>query len=156
MRDEAEVLKEIRSALEGTADRAAKFERVAEIIRESAGYRWVGLYDVKGDEIVLVAWSGEGPPAHPRFPITDGLCGEAVRTKRAIVVGDVSKDERYLETLPSTRSEIVVPIFDSVTGETRGLIDVESDQRDAFRDEDRRFLEASAAELGTAVSPSPG
>ena len=156
MREEAEVLKEIRSALEGTSERAVKSERVAAILQESRGYRWVGLYDVRGDEILLVAWSGVGPPAHPRFPISQGLCGEAVRTRETVVVGDVSRDPRYLKTLESTRSEIVVPVFDSVSGETRGLIDVESDRVDAFRDEDRKFLERCAGELATAVSPSPG
>jgi len=156
MREEAEVLKEIRSALEGTGERKAKFERVAAILQEAGGYRWIGLYDVMENEIVLAAWSGAGPPAHRRFPVSQGLCGEAVRTRRPVVVGDVSKDPRYLKTLESTRSEIVVPIFDSVTGETRGLIDAESDRPDAFGEEDRDFLERCAAELGTAVSPSPG
>ena len=32
-------------------------------IRETGGYRWVGIYDVAPDEIGIVAWSGPAAPA---------------------------------------------------------------------------------------------
>jgi GAF domain-containing protein len=156
VREATEVLADIRKALEGAQDRSAKFRRVAEIIRDAAGYRWVGLYDVTPEEIAIVMWSGPGEPAHPRFPVSKGICGEAVRRRKTVVVGDVTKDARYLTTFGTTRAEIVVPILDSVTGRPRGLIDVESDRAEAFGDSDRELLERCAAELATAMSPSPG
>ena len=152
----AEVVAEVRRALEGSGDRAARFKQVAEIIRVAGGYRWVGLYDVSGDEIAIAAWSGPGEPAHPRFPASDGLCGDAVRRRETIVVGDVTKDPRYLTTFGDTRSEIVVPIPDVGTGRPRGVIDVESDHAGAFGPADRALLERCAAEIASVVSPSPG
>src|SRR5215470_4027581 len=104
MGDRIAILPEIRRALEEGGDRMSRFRRIAEIIREGAEYRWVGLYEVAGEEIVLVAWSGLAEPAHRRLPISQGLCGDAVRRRATIVVGDVRQDERYLETLGSTRS----------------------------------------------------
>jgi GAF domain-containing protein len=73
-----------------------------------------------------------------------------------VIVGDVSKDPRYLEAFATTRSEIVVPVLDAVTGRTRALIDVESDRLEAFGDSDRALLERAAAEISTAVSAAPG
>jgi L-methionine (R)-S-oxide reductase len=156
MKDLTETLARVRRALEGSRSRAEKLREVAEILREAGPYRWVGLYDVTADGIAVAAWSGPGEPAHPRLPVGDGLCGAAVREKKSILVGDVATDARYRTTLPTTRSEIVVPILDAVDGRARGVIDVESDRLDAFGEDDRTLLEHCAAELATAISPSPG
>jgi L-methionine (R)-S-oxide reductase len=156
MRDQADVLAEVRLALTGSGDRREKLEHIAAILREGRGYRWVGLYDVSGVELAIVAWSGHGEPAHPRFPVSQGLCGDAATRRETVIVGDVTADARYLTTFPSTRSEIVVPILDSVTGRPRGVIDVESDRPDAFGAADRELLERCASELAAAVSASPG
>ena len=110
-------------------------------------YRWAGIYDVSPEEIGVVAWSGPDAPAHPRFPRGQGLCGAAVLARSTIAVGDVTRDLRYLTTLGTTRSEIVVPILDPATGQVVGLLDVESDRVDAFGEEDRRCLEECAAAL---------
>lgn len=151
-----EILPEIRKALEAGGDRTERFRRTTAIILAGGGYRWVGLYEVAGDEIAIVAWSGLGEPTHAKFPAAQGLCGEAVRRRETIVVGDVRRDGRYLTTFESTRSEIVVPILNVVTGRPRGLLDVESDRIDAFTQADRTLLERCASELAREVSPSPG
>ncbi|MEP6802425.1 MAG: GAF domain-containing protein [Acidobacteriota bacterium] len=156
MKNETEVLERIRRALDGTADRSEKFTRVADALREAGGYHWVGLYEAGEREIALMAWSGEGPPAHPRFSISQGLCGEAARTRQTVVVGDVRKDARYVEAFSATRSEIVVPVIDAGTGRTRVVINVESDRADAFGEEDRVLLERAASAMSSAVSASPG
>jgi L-methionine (R)-S-oxide reductase len=154
--DLTDALARLRLALDGARSIEAKLLAAAEILREAGSYRWVGLYEVAGDEIALAAWSGPGEPEHPRLPITDGLCGAAVRGKRSITVGDVSLDPLYRTTFESTRSEIVVPILDVVDGRARGVIDVESDRLDAFGEDDRMLLEHGAAEIATELSPSPG
>ncbi len=141
------MLKEIRSVLEREDRRTATAERVAELIRRRGAYRWVGIYAVEDDEIAALAWRGPQEPAYPRFPASEGLCGATVRSGAAVVVGDVTKDPRYLTTFQSTRSEIVVPIVHPATRTALGVIDVESEQLNAFSDDDRRFLEECAATL---------
>ena len=59
------------------------------------------------------------------------------------IVPDVNADPRYLACFASTKSEIVVPIFDG--GEVVGEIDVDGSDHDAFDDMDARFLEEVAA-----------
>ena len=56
----------------------------------------------------------------------------------------MTSDPRYLETLGTTRSEVVVPVKRE-SGEVVGLIDVESDRRDAFSPRDVALLEKQAA-----------
>lgn len=147
MKRDTQLLKEIQGVLATEDRRTAAAERVAELIRRRGAYRWVGIYAVEDDEIAALAWSGPQEPAHPRFPASAGLCGAAVRSRATVAVGDVTKDPRYLTTLQSTRSEIVVPIVDLATRTALGVIDVESEQLNAFSDEDRQFLEECAAAL---------
>ena len=118
--------------------------QMAERIREAGGYRWLGIYAVGRDEISVIGWSGPAPPAHPRFPKDRGLCGAAVASGSTVMVNDVSSDPRYLTTLGTTRSEIVVPVK-RATGELVGLIDAESERRDAFTSRDRELLEEFAS-----------
>jgi putative methionine-R-sulfoxide reductase with GAF domain len=102
------VIHQIAEILGGPADRAGKASQAANVIRAAGGYRWVGIYDVTGQLVVNLAWSGPGPPAHPVFPATQGLTGTAITTRATVLVGDVATDERYLEALGDTRSEIIV------------------------------------------------
>lgn len=146
MPDAAPILRRIREILSIQGDRVGKARRVTAAIRETGGYRWVGLYDVAEDEIGIVAWSGPGPPAFPRFPSSQGLCGATVKSRQTTVVGDVSQDPRYLTTLSSTRSEIVVPVM-SPSGSVVGLLDVESDLPEAFAAVDQECLEQCARVL---------
>jgi GAF domain-containing protein len=143
------LLDHMRSVLETEESRQAKAQRISEMIRAAGAYRWVGIYAVESEEIACVAWSGHDAPAHLRFPRSQGLCGAAVRSGAAVVVGDVTSDPRYLATFGSTRSEIVVPMVNPVTGATLGLIDVESERVNAFTDDDRAFLEECASVLAS-------
>ncbi len=148
--DESPLLDEVFRTLDGDGNRERKAAGVARAIRQAGTYRWVGLYEVTEDEIVNLAFDGLGVPAHPRFPVTQGLSGAAVASGEIVVVGDVSKDPRYLTAFGSTRSEIIVPIVDRAGRKVVGTIDVESEKVDAFSEEDLAVLEhcaAAAAEL---------
>ena len=145
--DESPLLGEVFRALDGDGDRERRAAGVARAIRRAGTYRWVGLYEVTEDEIVNLAFDGLGVPAHPRFPVTQGLSGAAVASGETVVVGEVSKDPRYLTAFGSTRSEIIVPIVDRAGGKVVGTIDVESEKVDAFTEEDLSALERCAAEL---------
>jgi putative methionine-R-sulfoxide reductase with GAF domain len=90
--DWATVLGGIQGALASGQGHAEKAARIATLIRQAGGYRWVGLYAVTDQEIAAVGWSRPGAPAHPRFPVTQGLSGAAVTGRRSVVVGDVRAD----------------------------------------------------------------
>ena len=141
------LLDELGRALRSGDGRKATTDRIEERIRSAGDYRWVGIYEVSGEEIAVIGWSGPGEPAYPRFPITQGLSGTAVSSGEAVVVGDVTTDPRYLTAFGSTRSEIIVPVIEPATGKVVGTIDVESEHKNAFTDVDRATLERCAAAI---------
>src|SRR5207237_2145612 len=95
---------------------------MAEMIRSACDYRFVGIYKIIRGDFVIVAKTGNCPPAYPRFPITQGLAGAAVEAKQAIMVADVHNDARYLPTCGSTQSELVVQVI-TRQGKPRGRVD---------------------------------
>jgi GAF domain-containing protein len=129
--DEPGLLGEVHRVLDGDEGRERKAAGVAAAIRRAAGYRWVGIYEVTEEEIAKLAFDGPGAPAHPRFPVTQGLSGAAVASKETVVAGDVSEDPGYLTTFGSTRSEMIVPVLDQA-GKVVGTIDIESEEVDAL------------------------
>jgi len=144
---EERLVVELQTILRSNLERANAAKRIADWIADVRRYRWVGLYEVTPTEIGMIACTGSAPPAFPRFPIARGLCGAAVAAKSVVNVGSVQEDPRWLTTFGTTRSEIIVPL---ILDRTRvvGLIDVESDQLNAFGSEDERFLTECAALSG--------
>jgi L-methionine (R)-S-oxide reductase len=139
-------LRQIGEVLALDWPREQKAARIAELIRASRSFHWVGVYAVQGDEIAGIGWTGTSAPASPRFLASQGLCGAALASRAPVVVGDVRRDPRYLTTFGSTVSETVVPVIrgDAVLG----LIDVESDRLNAFIPPDIDFLNQCAALMG--------
>jgi L-methionine (R)-S-oxide reductase len=125
-------------------DRRAALQGAADLIRSSASYRWVGLYDVDhaAGRVRNVTWSGPGPPEHPTFPLTKGLTSAAVAQKQIVNVGDVLADPRYLTAFGTTRSEIIVPVFDVEGNSVIDTIDVESEEPNAFNQDIQDLLRA--------------
>lgn len=109
-------------------------------------YSWVGVYRREGEMLVLDPGHYLGAdPEHKRIRIPEGICGQAALERRTIIVPDVRKDDRYLACSPFTRSEIVVPILRG--SDVFGVLDIDSNDLDAFKEEDRRLLEDAAAEM---------
>jgi GAF domain-containing protein len=140
-----EVLGKVDSALTSAQGQMAREAVVKTLNAAVPTYSWVGIYLTQGDDLLLDAWSGPNATEHTRISIGKGVCGFAAKAGRTEIVSDVGKDPRYIECFPSTRAEIVVPIFnqDKIVGE----IDIDSDHLDAFSSLDREFLEAVARKL---------
>jgi len=144
MNDYTAIAAEIRNAL-ADATRDDAMTRLVEILKTRLPhYTWVGIYCREGDDLVLGPFLGK-PSPHTRIPIGRGICGAAAAAKETVVVDDVNADARYLACSIETQSEIVVPVMRD--GDVLAEIDVDSDARAAFGDEDRRLLEAAAALL---------
>ena len=126
---------------------AKRIKQVMEMIRAARDYRWVGIYKIERKDFVIVTGTGDEPPAYRRFPVTQGLCGAALESGKAVVVGDVRKDARYLPTFHTTRSEIIIPMVND-NKHVVGMLDAESEKPNAFASEDRQFLERAAGLIG--------
>ena len=128
-------------------------EEVCRFLRHSfSHYPWVGVYRLDGTDLVLDAWEGPRATEHTRIPLDRGICGQAAREGRTVLVDDVRSDPNYLACFLETRAEIVVPIHHE--GRVVGEIDIDGNAVRAFDASDRRFLEDVAARLGPAVERS--
>jgi len=136
----------LRTVMNPKRQPAAVYDYVAGHLRSSfPHYSWVGIYLLEGEVLRLAAWKGEHATEHAEIPLGQGICGLAARTKEIVVVPDVSKDDRYLECFPTTKSEVVVPIV--ADGRVFGEIDIDSDGLDAFGPKDTQFLKVVADDL---------
>jgi L-methionine (R)-S-oxide reductase len=126
-------------------------KQAAELIRAAGGYRWVGIYKVTKKEFVAISWTGTEPVAYPRIPLSQGLCGAVLESRKSIVLGDVRKEPRCLPAFHTTRSEIIIPMI-TEDKKVVGMLDAESDKLDAFGDEDRKFLERAGSLIAHCLS----
>jgi len=151
-----QLLSELRRIVSKGSDRMASLQQIADALKNAGNYRWVGLYDVNREngQASNIVWSGQGPPEHPTFPLTKGLTGAAVSGRKTINVGDVTADPRYLTAFGTTRSEIIVPIYNRSDESVVGTIDVESEKQNAFSTDVQDFLEACSDEIRSLWSPS--
>ena len=145
------ILRRVRGA---HGSRAAAGALVRELKDRFERFSWVGIYRLQGDLLSLDDAEFVGAaPEHRRIPLTQGVCGAAARDRETIVVPDVCADDRYLACSPTVKSEIVVPIVDR--GHIVGVLDIDSDQLDAFTDDDRRFLESLVAKAARIIGDEP-
>lgn len=83
------------------------------------------------------------------IPLGHGIVGHAAQQKEAILVPDVSKDPRYVNVNPETRSELAVPLI--YKDKVIGVLDLEHTRRGFFTDDHRRTVTTLAAQVAIAV-----
>jgi signal transduction histidine kinase len=81
--------------------------------------------------------------------VGEGITGWVARTGKPARVGDVTQDPRYVMARRGVRSELAVPL--EVNGETRGVLNVDSDRADAFTDEDQVLLQELAIQAAKVI-----
>ena len=81
--------------------------------------------------------------------VGQGLVGYAAQHKEAVLVPDVSRDPRYIELNPETRSELVVPLI--YQDRVIGVLDLEHTRRGYFTDDHRRTLTTLAAQIAISL-----
>ncbi|MCG2785948.1 MAG: GAF domain-containing protein [Anaerolineae bacterium] len=79
------------------------------------------------------------------------LVARAARSRQPVVINDVRAEPDWLPNplLPGTASELAVPLV--IGDEVLGVLDVQSDQRNAFSDEDINIQATLAAQVATAL-----
>jgi GAF domain-containing protein len=103
---------------------------------------WTGFYRVCGDRLVVGPYIGTVGCLQIEFG--RGVCGAAAARRETVVVPDVSQFPGHIACDPNSKSEIVVPVL-GLEGELIAVLDVDSDQLDAFDEEDRAGLERIVA-----------
>jgi signal transduction histidine kinase len=84
-----------------------------------------------------------------KLRVGEGITGWVARTGKAARIGEVSQDPRYIGIRKNIQSELAVPL--EVNGETRGVLNVDSDRKNAFSADDQDLLEALAGQAARVI-----
>lgn len=133
-----ELLPQVAALIEGEKEEMSVLANVSAALKECFGWFWTGFYMEREGELRLGPFQGTVACMH--IAHGRGVCGTAFAEKRSIVVPDVELFPGHIACSSLSRSEIVIPIFDSY-GEPVGVLDIDSTETAAFDDTDRRNLE---------------
>jgi L-methionine (R)-S-oxide reductase len=114
---------------------AANF--VALVYNAMDDVNWLGIYVLRGDELVLGPFQGQS--ACVRIPLGSGVCGTAAATRTTQRVPDVHEFSGHIACDAASRAELVVPLF--VDGTLKGVLDIDSPTLNRFSSEDQAGIE---------------
>jgi GAF domain-containing protein len=137
--DYAGVLDRLRALLDGERDEVAAMATiVCELHHGLAHFDWTGFYRVVSPGLLKVG-PYQGRHGCLAIPFSRGICGKCAREAQTQIVADVTRHPDHLACAGSTRSEIVVPVFDP-SGRVCAVLDVDSDTPAAFDESDATSL----------------
>ncbi|MEH6674000.1 MAG: GAF domain-containing protein [Sulfitobacter sp.] len=123
--------KTLQALTEGETDSVALMATVAcEVHHADDRFDWTGFYRVTDPELLKIG-PYQGGHGCLVIPFARGVCGAAARTGETQLVEDVDAFPGHIACASSTRSEIVLPVWDG-KGELLGVFDIDSNQPAAF------------------------
>jgi len=136
----AELTEHSEAILEGVDDEVTAMATIAALVHHAFGHLWTGFYRVVVPGQLLRVGPYQGSLGCLEIAFGQGVCGTAAAERRTVIVPDVEKFPGHITCDARSRSEIVLPIVDR-RGDLIGVLDIDSDQLDAFGPEDQQGLE---------------
>ena len=131
--------KTIAALTEGEDDPVALMATVTcEVHHADDRFDWTGFYRVVAPDLLTIG-PYQGGHGCLVIPFSRGVCGAAARTRQVQLVADVDAFPGHIACASSTRSELVLPVFDG-QGQVIGVFDIDSNQPDAFTQTDADAL----------------
>ncbi len=147
------LLNEISRELTSILNLDELMSRIAELLRRLIDYQMFSilLLDSSGEKLQHRFSMRFHENIHLKHDVTldQGVVGSAVQSKQAVLVPDVTKDSRYVELNPETRSEMAVPLI--YKDKVIGVLDLEHTRRGFFTEEHKRTLTTLAAQMAIAI-----
>lgn len=145
------ILYDASQAVLSTFDLDEVLNQVLAIVRDyfHLQHGSIMLFDEGSQNLVVRAQFGDTLPfGEFKVPFGKGICGAAAKARRPIYSPDVLNDPRYIQRVPTTRSELAVPLM--VRDEVVGVLDCQSDLPAFFDNEtvDLLTLFATQASIG--------
>jgi len=134
-----DLAKRIRALTEGETDTVALMATVVcELHHSHPMADWTGFYRVVGPELLKIG-PYQGGHGCLVIPFTRGVCGAAAREGRVFNVPDVAAFSDHIACSGTTRSELVLPVWNGA-GVLLGVLDLDSDTQAAFTAADEAAL----------------
>lgn len=106
---------------------------------------WTGFYRVVGPELLKIG-PYQGGHGCLVIPFSRGVCGAAARAGKVLIVPDVDAFPGHIACASSTRSELVLPVWNG-SGILLGVLDLDSDTPAAFTETDAARLAVILADV---------
>lgn len=137
--DYPELSQRISAVAKGETDQIALMATVAcEVHHADDRFDWTGFYRVVAPELMKIG-PYQGGHGCLVIPFSKGVCGMAARTGETQRVPDVDAFPGHIACASSTRSELVLPVYDD-SGDLIAVFDIDSNQPDAFTEQDATEL----------------
>ncbi|MBN1120652.1 MAG: PAS domain S-box protein [Anaerolineae bacterium] len=150
------VLNEVIGQIASELDEGGVLAKSAALIQRRFSYQHVGLFmlDHAGEELVMKARAGtyaELFPESHRLNLAEGIVGWVATNQQILMIGDVSKDDRFYNPFPEQiiGSEMSIPI--RLGQQLLGVLDIQSRSVDAFDTNDALVMKTLADALAVAI-----
>jgi len=142
--------KTLAALTEGETDCVALMATMAcELHHADDRFDWTGFYRVTAPNLLKIG-PYQGGHGCLTIPFERGVCGAAARTGAVQLVEDVDAFPGHIACSSSTRSELVLPVWNAA-GTLLGVLDIDSDQPGAFTQEDADRLAGILDEVFAAA-----
>lgn len=146
------ILYDASQAVISTFDLDEVLNRILTILRDYFHLQHVAVLLLDHETHTLAVrthagWNRESEET--RLPLGKGLIGTAAKLKRPIYAPRVAEDPRYVCTIPTTKSELAVPLL--VRDEMVGVLDCQSEQEDFFDEETIDLLTLFSTQASIAL-----
>lgn len=129
---------QLRALLAGETDALASASNFVALLKNAMErVNWLGVYVLRGNELVLGPFQGK--PACVHIPVGTGVCGTAAASLRTQRIADVHEFEGHIVCDADSRSELVVPLI--THGKLIGVLDIDSPIPDRFSEADQQGVE---------------
>ncbi len=133
------VSKSIAALCEDETDSISKMATIScELYHNLEGFDWVGFYRVVEPGLLKIG-PYQGGHGCLSIPFDKGVCGACAREEKTQIVKDVDAFPGHIACAASTRSEIVLPVYEN--GELTAVLDIDSDQPADFDERDAEALQ---------------
>lgn len=149
------LLNELSTKLQSLLESENIYQEVINILQGRFHYYCIHIWTVEENSYTLRAQAG-AYHAHLKIghslPITQGITGAVIRSQRSYLSNDVSQDTHYTNlSFPiESKSELCVPLLKE--GKVIATLNVESDQKNAFDEDDVITLEAFAWQIVVSLT----
>ena len=139
MRDYSTVSKSIAALCDGETYSIAKMATIScELFQNLNGFDWVGFYRVTEPGLLKIG-PYQGGHGCLVIPVDKGVCGACASTQETQIVDDVDAFPGHIACAASTKSEIVLPVFQD--NKLIAVLDIDSDNSAEFDENDKIELE---------------
>ena len=143
-----ELYVETKGLLDHTVPLHTNLGNFAALLKHKSNWFWVGFYEVVGQQLILNAF--QGPPACVKIPYGKGVCGKSWELRTSIIVDNVHEFKGHIYCNEASKSEIVIPIFDSEKN-VRFILDVDHHTYNAFSKSDKMGIKKSISLIETLL-----